>query len=173
MRCPRREPPSRAGGTRRRARGEEAPAAPSIMIPNPAFDPTHTSESSAFSPAAWRQRNLHPRCPQARNRTTAKTRLTAPVMHLTRVYRKLGVRSRAESSCGSSHGATPPPEAGTPSGASVLLRSPYRVGDYEGIPAKWDWSAAISKSALKTKLTKTDSRLIWSIVPTAPPTFPS
>jgi len=34
------------------------------------------------------------------------------------------------------------------------------VGDYEGIPSKWDWSAAISKSALKTKLTKTDSRLI-------------
>ena len=34
------------------------------------------------------------------------------------------------------------------------------MGDYEGIPSQWDWSAAISKSALKTKLTETDSRLI-------------
>jgi len=34
------------------------------------------------------------------------------------------------------------------------------VGDYEGTPSKWDWSAAISKSALKAELSKTDSRLI-------------
>ena len=34
------------------------------------------------------------------------------------------------------------------------------MGDYEGTPSKWDWSAAISKSALKAKLSKTDSRLI-------------
>jgi Peptidase family M23/Polyglycine hydrolase-like, structural repeat len=34
------------------------------------------------------------------------------------------------------------------------------VGDYEGIPSKWDWSGSISKSALKTKLTTTKSRLI-------------
>ena len=35
-----------------------------------------------------------------------------------------------------------------------------RVGDYEGTPSKWDWSAAIPKAALKTKLSKTRSRLI-------------
>ena len=71
-----------------------------------------------------------------------------------------GVRSRAELMRQFARSDPASWQVGTPSGVSVLLSSPYRVGDYEGIPAKWDWSAAISKSALKTKLTKTDSRLI-------------
>jgi hypothetical protein len=34
------------------------------------------------------------------------------------------------------------------------------MGDYEGIPSKWNWSASIAGSALKTKLSTSHSRLI-------------
>jgi hypothetical protein len=34
------------------------------------------------------------------------------------------------------------------------------MGDYEGVPAKWDWSDSIALTPLKTKLSQTDSRLI-------------
>ena len=34
------------------------------------------------------------------------------------------------------------------------------MGDYEGVPAKWDWRGSIDVGALKTELTQTKSRLI-------------
>ena len=34
------------------------------------------------------------------------------------------------------------------------------MGDYEGVPSKWNWSPSISGPALKTKLSKSNSRLI-------------
>jgi len=46
------------------------------------------------------------------------------------------------------------------------------MGDYEGIPSKWDWSPSVAVADLKTKLLNSDSRLISVHRPAGAATVP-